>query len=242
LQRALLLHVPERRGRWFWHVVFYISLTASILVLAIVPLQTERAILVISSIPWLLLAVLSRTLAVRTTRRGGIPPGQLRGFRSWFLLYVPSRRVLWLTHACFYLCLLTVVEGVREIATGEFRTTPEAFAAVPVLYFALGALVSRGVSVGMDARGQGMPRPAAWLRLGLQPRTWNRRLLFWVGALLFYASVFMLPLVLFMTVLEATAAFALRVLVPLVVVGSAARWMVSVTRGRPEPEAEHLAV
>ncbi len=109
--------------------------------------------------------------------------------------------------------------------TGESRTAP--LVAPTMLYLALIALVSRDVAVGLEPWGRGIPRRTSWLWLRNQPRRWPRRLVFWLGALFFYASVLLIPVLAFDTfnaIRSGEGASALRVVLPLVGLGVAGRW------------------
>ena len=82
LQRLLLSYVPDHRWRWVWHVLFYVSLAASMSLLALVgdALDGDTTGLLVGGGVWLVLLVLSRAMAVRN-------PVSRSWWERWMLAY-----------------------------------------------------------------------------------------------------------------------------------------------------------
>ncbi len=128
LQRWLLLYAPDRRGRWLWHVLFYVGLVALVSVLGLLLQGETGPEVLLSAGVWLSLLVVFRRAAVRE-RRSRI--------ERWLLLYAPRRRWVWLLHAFFWVFLIGAVASLGMLLVAVARGEAGAFHPLPTVCFVL---------------------------------------------------------------------------------------------------------
>jgi hypothetical protein len=184
LQRWLLLYVPERRWRWLWHVLFYISLLAVVSVLGLLPEAIRsKDVDVLSAVAvWLLLALIFRKVAVRQDRN----ERKLGRLQRWLLLYAPRRRWVWLLHILFWaevLAIAVISISLLQEALGTRSVTPTD--AVMLLYCLTALFIFWGLASDVEQARQGPPEVLRRVFLLYMP---DRRLL-WTLHILFYLSV-----------------------------------------------------
>jgi len=185
LQRWLLLYRPERRGRWVWHVLFYIALVALISLTSVMTdLVQSRSYLEALWAPafWLLLVLGIRKAAVRRPQ----PAHGRSRVERWLLLYAPRRRWAWLLHFVFWAGVLATA-GILIFLFSEGRGE-EPITLQRAWEFCIGLIfmaICWNLATDLEQRTEG---PPGALRRALLLFAPDRGAL-WIWHVLFYFSV-----------------------------------------------------
>jgi hypothetical protein len=190
LERWLLLYRPVSRAGWAVHVLFYCGVILGLSVLSTLgDVSSDGTKDLWGTLPVLFIFAGSLILC-RISAADFDPfhsPSPRRGrFRSFFLLYAPSKRPLWILHGLFY-CLLDALVVLPFDIFGEPREDKlDDFIALGGL--TLFALAVREIASRLEtARDHARPSDK-WLLLGPAKRRSER-----VPRILFYGAVLAPP-------------------------------------------------
>lgn len=190
-EKWLLLYRPTGIGGWVLRILFYVSLTFSISVLA--------AVLITAKEPdddvqgtlgglalFVVLTFLSQGLTAALEQNR-----QPNRFQRWFLLYRPARRAGWIAHGLFYLCVVVCVVFMAFMVIGAPEEPDPSERHLLLAMFASNAvmtIVFRGLAIDYDPNAPSTPEPGAF-RSALLLHSPTRQVL-WIPQILFYVLLF----------------------------------------------------
>lgn len=185
LQRWLLLYAPQRRLRWVWHVLFYLSLMAlgSLLMLLPEAIQSKDVPDTLFAIAmYLLVALLFRGAAVRPDRN----ERKFGLLSHWLLLYAPRKRWVWILHVLFWTYVIAVAALSAEIVQAVLgKQSVSLMDAATVFYAVITMFIFWGLASDLEQDRQG---PPGALRRAFLLYVPDRGLL-WILHILFYLTV-----------------------------------------------------